>query len=131
MGPHIRPQPKNVNVFCSLQLHPSVFISLSIDLLQITFGLPRAVLPPGVQRMATLGIVVNGIRQTWPIHLHLRHLSSRACFFMKFLVQNFVEPVDSQNSHEIFVLKNFQRLTLIIVLLDECLFILLLNTTPC
>ena len=53
------------------QFHPSVFICRSTDLLHVSFGLSRAVLPPGVQRMATLAMNVNGILQTWPIHLHL------------------------------------------------------------
>ena len=65
------------NVVTWPQLHPSVFISRSTDLLHASFGLPRAPLPPGVQRKATLGMDVNDILQTWPIHLHLRRLTSR------------------------------------------------------
>ena len=59
------------------QLHPSVFISRSTDLVHVSFGLPRALLPQGVQRIAALGMDVNGILQTCPIHLHLRRLTSR------------------------------------------------------
>ena len=65
-----------VNFVTWPQLYPSAFISHSTDLLHVSFGLPRALLPPGVQRVATLGIDINGILLTWPIHLHLRHLTS-------------------------------------------------------
>ena len=59
------------------QLHPNGFISRSTDLLHVSFGLPRVVLPPAVQRMATLGMDVSSILQTWPIHLHLWRLTER------------------------------------------------------
>ena len=60
------------------QLHPRAFISLSMDLLHVSFGRPLLLLfPAGDQRMATLGIIVGGILLTCPIHLHLLLFTSR------------------------------------------------------
>ena len=58
-----------------LQLHPRAFISRSTDLLHVSFGRPL-LFPPGVQRMATLGMDIGGILLTWPIHLHLLYFTS-------------------------------------------------------
>ena len=38
---------------------------------------PRSLLPPGVQLMAALGMDVNSILQSCPIHLHLPYLIER------------------------------------------------------
>ena len=59
--------------------------------------------------MVTLGMDVNGILHTWAIHLHLQHITSRemGCSFVEFLVIKFVGRVDSQNSPEKLILKNF------------------------
>ena len=70
-------QPLLLRARCSAWAHvnPLSFISLSTDLLHVSFGLPRLRLPAfGVHLMAILGIALGGILITWPIQVHLLHL---------------------------------------------------------
>ena len=80
------------------QLCSGVFISrCSTDCLHTSFGLPQALFPPGVRRMATLRMDVGGILQTQPFHLHLKHLTSREMGCM--------HACSLQNSRETLLLK--------------------------
>ena len=57
-------------------VHPFAVISLLLDHLHVSLGLPLFLFPAGVHLSATLGMESGCIRQMWHIHLHLRFLIS-------------------------------------------------------
>ena len=75
---HIRPQPKNANTSCPLSalwVDPNsirVFSSPS----SLIFAMSPSVSPRSLATRSPLGMDVNDIKQTCPIHLHLQRLTS-------------------------------------------------------
>ena len=55
---------------------PIFTLSLSIDLLQVSLGLPPFLLPSGVQLRATLTLELASLLKMWPSHLHRLSVTS-------------------------------------------------------
>ena len=57
--------------FSSPQFRQHLSMSLFIDLLQVSFGLPLFLFPVGFQSRDCLVISLSGFRRVWPIHLQV------------------------------------------------------------
>ena len=64
------------HLLASSQVRPLSRSSFSMDLRQVSLGLPLLHFPWGIHRRAVLGSVFCDIRRTCPSHLHLLHFSS-------------------------------------------------------
>ena len=86
------------------QVYPLSFISFSMMCPHVVFGLPLFLFPSGVYLRATFVMSSDGLRRTWPSHLHLfwiNKVSMSLVFVM--LCRSLLEILFGQNISNIFL----------------------------